>query len=104
MQFDRFTLKSQAALQDAQRVAQGYSHQELNGEHLMLALLQQSDSLIPELLQKIGVNLTKLRTAIEAELDRRHKVQGTSSSDRYVGSALKKCLDAAETEAAKLKD
>ena len=52
MQLDKLTLKAQAALQEAQQIAHRYSHQEIDGEHLLLALAQQSDSLIPELLQK----------------------------------------------------
>ena len=55
MQLDRFTIKSQEALQEAQRIAQDYSHQEVDGEHLLLALIGQADSLIPDLLEKIGV-------------------------------------------------
>ena len=54
MQMDRLTLKSQGALQEAQRIAQGHSHQEIDGEHLMLALIGQTDSLIPDLLQKMA--------------------------------------------------
>ena len=55
MQLDRLTIKSQEALQEAQRIAQGFSHQEIDGEHLLLAMIGQTDSLIPELLEKIGV-------------------------------------------------
>ena len=47
---EKLTLKSQEALQEAQRIAQGFSHQEIDGEHLMLALISQTDSLIPDLL------------------------------------------------------
>ena len=55
MQLDRFTIKSQEALQDAQRIAANYSHQEVDGEHLLLAMIGQAESLIPDLLEKIGV-------------------------------------------------
>src|SRR6516164_6359966 len=94
MQMDRLTIKSQEALQEAQRIAHGFSHQEVDGEHLLLALVSQSDSLIPELLEKIGVPVAKLRPDLEKELARRHKVQGTSSSDLYLSPNLKKALDA----------
>ncbi len=104
MQLDRLTQKSQEALQEAQRIAQGYSHQEVDGEHLLLALIGQSDSLIPDLLQKIGVPVAKLKPDLEQELGRRHKVQGTTSSDVYLSNNLKKVLDAAQSEAGKLKD
>src|SRR5271163_1194879 len=104
MQLDRLTLKSQEALQESQRIAQGYSHQEVDGEHLVLALIGQTDSLIPDLLEKIGVPVARLKPEVEQELARRHKVQGTTSSDVYLSNSLKKVLDAAQTEAAKLKD
>jgi ATP-dependent Clp protease ATP-binding subunit ClpB len=104
MQLDRLTIKSQEALQEAQRLAQSYSHQEVDGEHLLLAMLGQSESLIPELLQKIGVSPSKLKPDLEKELARRHKVQGTSGADLFLSSSLKKTLDAALAEAGKLKD
>ncbi|HEY5909616.1 MAG TPA: ATP-dependent chaperone ClpB [Verrucomicrobiae bacterium] len=104
MQLDRLTIKSQEALQEAQRIAQGYSHQEVDGEHLMLALVGQTESLIPELLQKIGVAPAQLKHDLEHELARRHKVQGISSTDLFLSPGLKKALDAAQAEAGKLKD
>ncbi len=104
MQMDRLTLKSQEALQEAQRIAHGYSHQEIDGEHLLLALTGQSESLIPDLLEKIGVPPAKLRPDLERELARRPQVQGTASADVFLSPSLKKALDAAQTEAGKLKD
>src|SRR5262249_41956838 len=98
MQMDRLTIKSQEVLQEAQRIAQGYSHQEVDGEHLLLALVGQPDSLIPELLEKIGVPPSKLKPDLERELTRRHKVQGTSSADLYLSPSMKKALDAAQAE------
>src|SRR5213592_305179 len=104
MQLDRLTLKSQEALQEAQRIAHGFSHQEVDGEHLLLAMIGQTDSLIPDLLQKIGVPAAKLKPDLERELGRRHKVQGTSSSDLFLSPNLKKALDTAHAEAGRLKD
>jgi ATP-dependent Clp protease ATP-binding subunit ClpB len=102
MQLDRLTLKSQEALQEAQRIAREHSHQEMDGEHLALALIGQSESLILDLLKKIGVPVTRLKPDLEGELAHRHKVQGTGEA--YAGNNLKKSLDAAQSEAAKLKD
>jgi ATP-dependent Clp protease ATP-binding subunit ClpB len=102
MQLDKLTQKSSEALQDAQRLARESSHQEMDGEHLLLALLGQSESLVPELLARIGVPPTKLQPALEQELARRHKIQG--GGDPYAGRDLQKALDAAQTEAGKLKD
>src|SRR5664280_2505728 len=102
MQTEKLTLKSQAALSEAQRLAREMSHQEMDGEHLLLALLGQSESLVPELLQKIGVPPAKLQSELERELSRRHKVEG--AAEVYASPTLRKALDAAQSEASKLKD
>ena len=102
MQPEKLTLKSQEALSEAQRLAREMSHQEMDGEHLLLALLGQSESLVPELLQKIGVPPAKLQSELERELSRRHKVEG--AAEVYASPTLRKALDAAQSEANKLKD
>jgi ATP-dependent Clp protease ATP-binding subunit ClpB len=102
MQLDKLTQKSQEAVQEAQRLAREYSHQEIDGEHLLLALIKQVDSLIPDLLARIGVPVARLKPDLEAELARRHKIQGTN--EVYAGADLRQALDAAQSEAAKLKD
>jgi ATP-dependent Clp protease ATP-binding subunit ClpB len=104
MQLDKLTIKSQEALADAQRIAHEHSHQAVDGEHLLLALLGQAESLVPELLERIGVPPAKLQPAVEAELARRPKISGASSSDVYLSQELKKALDSAQADAAKLKD
>ncbi|MGC3961498.1 MAG: ATP-dependent chaperone ClpB [Verrucomicrobiota bacterium] len=104
MQLDKLTIKSQEALAEAQRIAHNYSHQAVDCEHLLLALIGQAESLVPELLEKIGVPPSALSPALEQELARRHKVTGTSSSDVFSSQELKKALDAAQSEAGKLKD
>ena len=84
MQLEKLTIKSHEALAEAQRIAHNYSHQAVDCEHLLLALLGQAESLVPELLEKIGVPVVKLQPDVESELERRHKVQGTSSSDLFL--------------------
>jgi ATP-dependent Clp protease ATP-binding subunit ClpB len=104
MQLDRLTTKAQEALQGAQEVARGRSHQEVDVEHLLAALLAQTDSLVPSLIEKLGIRTSALTGAIEKELDRKVKVTGVSSLDLYLGSELKRALDAAFDEASKLQD
>ena len=77
MQLDKLTITSQEALAEAQRIAHEHSHQQVDCEHLLLALLGQVESLVPELLERIGVPTAKLQAEVEKELARRHKVQGT---------------------------
>src|SRR6516162_8667246 len=102
MQPEKFTQKSQEALQSAQRIAREHSQQEIDGEHLALALISQTESLIPDLLERIGVPVARLKPDLESELARRHKVQG--GGEPFAGNDLRKALEAATSEAAKLKD
>src|SRR5216117_3007747 len=104
MQLDRFTIKAQEALQTAQAISQRYSHQQIDGEHLLLALLEQSEGLVQPLLQRLGVAPAALSGELDRELDRRPKVTGTTTSDTFLSTDLKKILDAAQAEAGKLKD
>ncbi len=99
---DRFTVKLQEALQAAQSLAQDRSHQRLEPEHFLLALLQQEDGLAPELLEKAGANRDRVRTALEGLLDRLPSVSGGSSL--HLSERSGKLLRKAEEEAKKLTD
>jgi ATP-dependent Clp protease ATP-binding subunit ClpB len=101
---EKLTIKAQEALKEAQEVARRHSNQEVGPEHLLSALLAQTDSLIPALLQKLGVPAPGLAAAALEEIDRKVKVQGDASSDLFSSPALKKTLDAAVAEAHKLRD
>lgn len=102
MQLERFTIKAQEALQGSQSIAQRYGHTDIDGEHLLLALLEQTDGLVTPLLQKLGAAPSSVAAEVQAELDRRPKVSG--ATDTYLSQSLKRVLDAAHTEASKLKD
>jgi len=102
MNFDKWTLKAQEALAGAQQIAQEQSHQQLDGEHLLLALIRQEESLTPQVLQKLGVALPKLESALESELGRRVRVSGGSQA--YPSQDLQQVMAAAVQEAARLKD
>ncbi len=102
MQLDKMTVKAQEAIQAAQQLAQERSHQALDGEHLALVLAEQEDSLIPQLLQKLGVKTGPFTAAIDAELGRRAKVAGASQV--YPTQDFQNVLGAAQKEAKKLKD
>src|SRR5262245_58833018 len=102
MQMDRWTIKAQEALQGAQHIAQRLSHQEIDGEHLLLSLLEQPEGLVQPLFQSLGVPPAALGGALDEELARRPKVQG--AQDTFIGADLKRALQAAQTAASKLKD
>jgi ATP-dependent Clp protease ATP-binding subunit ClpB len=101
---EKLTIKAQEALQAAQETARHNSNQEVGPEHLLAALLAQSESLIPSLLQKLGAPAAALAAAAQQEIDRKVKVQGEAAGDLFLSPALKKSLDAAEAEAGKLRD
>jgi len=101
---DKLTQKSQEVLQAAHELAQQRAHQELDGPHLALALVRQSDSIVPKLLQRVGTHLRALESDLNLELDRRAKVEGVSSSDLFMSRDLKKTFDVAAKEAKKLSD
>ena len=104
MRLDKLTTKSQEALQAAQELAHQHSQQQVDGEHLALALAQQQDGIIPTLLQRTSVDLAKFQADLATEIGRLAKVQGTSSADLYLSPELKQAMDAAQAEATSLGD
>ncbi|WP_410600027.1 ATP-dependent chaperone ClpB [Amycolatopsis sp. lyj-90] len=102
----RLTQKSQEALHDAQTKALRHGHPEVDGEHLLLALLDQADGLAPRLLTQAGADPDRLRTALETELSRRPKSSGPGAApgQAFVTQRLSRLLDAADREAVRLKD
>ena len=103
---NRLTQKSQEALHDAQTKALRFGHAEVDGEHLLLALLDQADGIAPRLLAQAGADPDRLKAALEAELLRRPRVTGPGVSPGQVSVTrrLSRVLDAAEQEAGRLKD
>jgi ATP-dependent Clp protease ATP-binding subunit ClpB len=103
---NRLTQKSQEALHDAQTKAIRFGHTEVDGEHLLLALLDQPEALVPRLLTQAGADPDTLHERLEAELSRRPKVGGPGAvpGEVFVTRRLSRLLDAAEREATRLKD
>ncbi|MGI8333403.1 ATP-dependent chaperone ClpB [Actinomadura scrupuli] len=103
---NKLTQKSQEALHDAQTKALRFGHTEIDGEHLLLALLDQPEGLVPRLLEQAGVDPGRSRTALETELGRRPRVSGPGAAPGqvYVTQRLSRLLDTAEQEAKRLKD
>src|SRR3990172_1517436 len=103
MRLDKFTIKSQEALQDAQQRAEAMEQQEVSPEHLLLALISQEGGVVSPILQRIGVNTRLLRGQIEDALKRLPRIYG-ASGEVYVSHRLKAVLDSAMQEARDLKD
>jgi ATP-dependent Clp protease ATP-binding subunit ClpB len=106
MDMNRFTEKAQEAVRDAQTLATRHSNQQIDVEHLMLALLQQEGGLVPSVLTRAGVNVEPLSLAIESEIKKIPKVTGPSGSvdQVYITGRLNKLFVAAEDEARSLTD
>jgi ATP-dependent Clp protease ATP-binding subunit ClpB len=102
---NRLTMKSQEALHDAQTKALRFGHTELDAEHLLLALLDQPEGLVPRVLERAGGDVNAIRAATERILESRPRVSGPGASgDVRVSRRLAEVLDAAESEAERMKD
>ncbi|RXG32628.1 ATP-dependent chaperone ClpB [Leeuwenhoekiella marinoflava] len=76
MNFNNFTIKSQEAIQQAQALAQGYGHQQIENEHIFKAILEVDENVTPFLLQKLDVNINLLKQILESTLSSFSKVSG----------------------------
>jgi ATP-dependent Clp protease ATP-binding subunit ClpB len=103
---NRLTEKTQQSVHDAQTKALRYGHIEVDVEHLLLALLDQPEGLVPRLLTRADVDSGALHTALELHLEGRPRVSGPGAAPGqvYVSRSLSQVLDAAEQEAQRLKD
>ena len=101
MNISKFTQKSIQAIQDCEKLAYDYGNQEIEQEHLLLALLTQEESLLAQLIQKMDINTDYFRNVAEGAVSKRTKVQG---GQVYVGQNLNKVLISAEDEAKAMGD
>ncbi|MHB8222356.1 MAG: ATP-dependent chaperone ClpB [Desulfurivibrionaceae bacterium] len=104
MQFDKFTVKSQEAVQSAQNLAQGKGHQEIQPEHLMRVLLDQPDGVVVPILQKMGVDPGLLRQEMDALLTKLPQVSGGGYTQAYAGKRFQALLDRAFKVASEMQD
>ena len=103
--FHRFTIKAQEALQNAQEIAGQKNHGELKALHLLAALMEDDQSLVIPVLERLGVNLDKLDEQIELELDRIPPIMANSNVGQlYLSQELMKVLDQAAKVAAQQHD
>src|SRR5216117_3823537 len=104
IRFDKFTEKAQEAILSAQESMRSAQHAQMESEHLLLALLEQSDGIVPQVLAKVGVNMAALRGRVRAELDRLPKVSGPPAEGLMIGPGLRQALETAQAEAQRLHD
>ena len=106
MNTNQFTQKTIQAIQDAQRLAVEYSNQALEPEHLLVALAQQQDGLIPQLLTKMGVEPGNFLAAATEKVAALPKVTGSGRDPEkiYISNEMDRALNAAEAQAKQMKD
>ena len=90
MQIEKFTLKAQEALQEAKAIAEQKHHQQIDVEHLLLALIAQKEGIVLPILQRLGSNADLIVSQLEGELDRTPQVTGKGVGQVYISSRLKR--------------
>jgi len=101
MNIQKFTQKSIEAINACEKIAMDYGNQELEQEHLLMALLKQENGLIPSLISKMNIDVDQFKNAVDAALQARVKVQG---GDLRMGQHLNYVLTYAEDEAKAMRD
>jgi ATP-dependent Clp protease ATP-binding subunit ClpB len=103
MNLEKYTRKSQEAILAAQRLAQDYKHQSIEPLHLLLALLQQEQGVVPAIVIKVSGSSLALRDELQKDLDQRSKISG-SNMDMGLSHAAANALQAAERYAKGMQD
>ena len=104
MNIEKFTLKAQEALQEAKSIAERKHHQQIDGEHLLSALLGQREGIVIPILQKLGANPNLISSQLEEELNRIPQVTGRGAGQVYLSSRLNEIFNTAWKEAERLMD
>src|SRR6266850_889799 len=103
MNQDRFTEKSLEALNAANRLALKFNHQQMDVEHLLLALLDQEHGLAPSILNKAEISMDAVKIKVQREVEKIPRVTGGGDNVSITGR-LNRLLGQAEDEAKKMKD
>ncbi|UQZ89022.1 ATP-dependent chaperone ClpB [Deltaproteobacteria bacterium Smac51] len=103
MRYDKFTIKSQEALADAQSLADKKGQQEITPLHLAYTLVNQPEGIVRPILAKAGVQVPMIMEALDKEIEKLPKISGTGLTG-YVGPDLKAVLDIALAESEKMRD
>ena len=104
MNFQKYTQKSIGAVQSAQQLAATYGNQSLLPEHILLALLQQEDGLIPGCVERCGVSASTLKNTVQGLVEGLPKVTGVTADRIYSTAELESAMNEAESIATKMQD
>ena len=104
IRWDKFTVKAQEAIQRASELASEHGNPELQPLHLLAALLEDKEGIVPPVLEKIGIGTQSLLTEVYRDIERLPKVSGSSAAQPQMSNALNSLLDRAFKEASNFKD
>ncbi|MDY6881275.1 MAG: ATP-dependent chaperone ClpB [Desulfatiglans sp.] len=104
MRLDKLTLKAQEIVQVSQQIAERFGHQQIEPEHLIKAILEQKEGVIPGLLGKIGADQSRLLQSTNEAIEKIPKVSGSGLGEVYISPRTKDVLNRAFSEAEKMKD
>src|SRR5687768_2972820 len=106
MRFDRFTERAQEAAQRAAEIIQRYGHNQIDTEHILLALIEQPGGVIPQILEKLSVSGEALNERLDATLRASPKANifGGGAGQIFITPRVKRIIDLANEEANRLKD
>ncbi len=106
MRFDRFTERAQDAAARAYEILQRYGHNQVDTEHILLALLEQQDGVIPQILERLTVDVNAMRTRLDEILRASPKaaIYGGGTGQVFITPRVKRIIDEANAEANRLKD
>ena len=104
MNIDKYTERSRGFVQSAQTLAQRSSHQRLTPEHLLKVLLEDRDGLAANLMRAAGADPDKALRAVEAELAKQPKIEGSGAGQVFMAPELARVFETAEKAAAKVGD
>ncbi len=104
MRFDKFTIKSQELISEAQSLASQKNHQQIEPEHVLYAMLSNKEGITRSMLSKLGVSVDDIIRELDPALGKLPGVSGSGTGDAYLSHRIKNVLDASFAEADKMKD
>ena len=107
MRFDRFTERAQDAAMRAYEILQRYGHNQVDTEHILLALVEQSEGVVSQIIEKLGASVEGIKSRLNDELRRsgpRATIYGGGTGQVFITPRVKRVMDLANREAARLKD
>src|SRR4030065_745316 len=106
MRFDRFTERAQDAANRSIEILQRYGHNQVDTEHILLALLEQPEGVVPQILERLGVDVSVMRGRIDEVLKHSPKVAfyGGGTGHVFIPPSVKRILELAQEEANRFKD